>query len=325
MGEQTLNPLVEEESVSNEPGGAADVGDDSIAYVPEATEQVDTPDVDQATHPQEEEEEPETTEPEEEAAPEEAEEEEVEVEEHPEISKEDLEKEITELQEKARLAKEKADYWTQANREARAAHFQGRDTAESTEIAPVTPEVSAEPPKEEDFEDYNEYVVALTDFQVTQKMAEYDKEAHRRALDTAHQEKRANLATKLEKGSEKYSDFDEIVQDPLVPITEAIIDILADTDYPAEIAYHLATNLSEATKISRMPPLAAAKAIGKIEAKIEADEQATPAEEKPVAAPKKTTNAPAPIKPVKAGTSVVSKDPAKMSNEEYRAWRQGKK
>jgi hypothetical protein len=252
-----------------------------------------------------------------------------EVEEHPEVTKEDLEKEIAELQEKARLQQEKFEYWRDANRQARAAHFQGREV-ESPPTEVGAPEVPTEKaPVEDDFEDYNEYIDALTDWKVEQKLAEYDQRAQLRHQNEAHAEKRVSLVEKLELGREKYADFDEIVHDPIVPITEQIVDILAESEYPAEIAYYLGKNLSVATKISRMPPLAAARAIGKIEAKIAEDEEGSPGSGSPSPQPKptatkKTTSAPEPIKPVRpGGAEVVSKDPSKMTNEEYRKWRMG--
>ena len=323
-------PAVEEESVSSDQDITADLGQNSVGHVPEESEEVDSPDTDLASEvPQEEE-------PEETAAAEPEEEEpgepepEEEVEEHPEISKEALQKEIEELQEKARQAREKWEHWRDASRDARAAHFQGREVEEPPPgPEPGTPEVPAAkpPPKEDDFDDYNEYIDALTDYKVDQKMAEYDRQTQLRAANETHAAKRATLVEKLAQGSEKYDDFDEVINDPIVPIHEGMVDILAETEYPAEIAYYLGKNLATATKISRMPPLAAARAIGSIEAKIAADEEKTSSG--PSAAPKPpvkkaTTSAPEPITPVKPrGAEVVSKDPSKMTNEEYRAWRMG--
>jgi len=321
---ETHTAEVEEESVSSEQRITADLGEDSVGHVPDESERVDSPDTDLATEtPQEETPEgTEESEPAKEAAPEE-------VEEHPVVSKEELEKEIAELQEKARQAREKWEHWRDAQRQARAAYFQGREVEPPVgeQPPPSRGQVpSVQPPKEEDFDDYNDYIDKLTDYKVDLKMAEYDRVMEARAANQAHAQKRQGLIEKLEAGREKYNDFDEVVHDPIVPITEAMVDILAETEYPAEIAYYLGKNLSQATQISRMPPIQAAKQIGIIEAKIAADEKAKPsgsALPKPTVV-KKTTSAPAPIKPVKpGGAEVVTKDPSKMTNEEYRAWRMG--
>jgi hypothetical protein len=278
--------------------------------------------------------EPETTEPEPvttepevtgEAAPVE------EVEEHPELSKEELTTELAELKEKTRIHKEREEYWNTAKKEARAAHFQGREpTRQPVGVPPSTEEPATPKPVEGDFENYNDFTEALTDWKVDQKMAIYDAEAERKKTDGAYIEKRENLIGKLEKGKELHDDFDELVNDPIVPMTEEIIEILAETEYPAEIAYHLATNLALCTKISRMPPHAAAVAIGNIETKITSETPATPPgvtpkEPKPKPKVAKTTAAPAPISPVKPSGSVATKDMNSMTNEEYRAHRQSQK
>jgi len=310
MSQETHATEIEEESIGHDERTTADLGEDSVGHVPEATEEyVDEPDTDLATETPLEDEPAESTATEPEIE---------EVEEHPDVSKEALEREIAELKEKRRLAQEKYEYWRDATKEARAAHFQGRDIEEPPARVPETP--VAMPPKEEDFDSYNDYVDALTDFKVTQKLTEYERETQLRAADEAHARKRRELSEKLEQGPEKYSDFEEVVRDPIVPITEMIVDILADSERPADVAYYLGKNLSEATQISRMPPLAAARAIGVIEAKIMADETKETEVVKPPV-PKKTTSAPAPITPVKVGTATVTKDPSKMTNEEYRAWR----
>ena len=135
-------PEIEDESVSNEPDITADLGEESVGHVPKETERVDSPDKDLATESAEEEVTP-TEEPEEPAEP--VEETEEEVEEHPDLSKakETLESEIEELQEKARQAREKWEHWRDASRDARAAHFQGREVQPPPEEPGIPP---AQPP-----------------------------------------------------------------------------------------------------------------------------------------------------------------------------------
>ncbi len=64
------------------------------------------------------------------------------------------------------------------------------------------------------------------------------------------------------------------------------------SDIGPDVAYYLGANPKEADRIARMSPYLQAKEIGRIEAKLVADPPA-----------KKTTSAPAPIKPVTARTS----------------------
>jgi len=69
----------------------------------------------------------------------------------------------------------------------------------------------------------------------------------------------------------------------------------------------------EGVAISRMTPVKAARAIAQLEAKLAAN---------PAPPPKKTTNAPPPIKPLgTSATAGISKDPDKMTVKEFEAWR----
>jgi hypothetical protein len=95
-----------------------------------------------------------------------------------------------------------------------------------------------------------------------------------------------------EAARDKYDDFEQIAYNPKLPITEVMAQTIQSSDIGPELAYYLGTNFKDAERISRMAPLAQAKEIGKIEAKLAA--------EPPV---KRTTSAPAPISPVTARSS----------------------
>jgi hypothetical protein len=97
-----------------------------------------------------------------------------------------------------------------------------------------------------------------------------------------------------------------------VPITPMVMEALAETENPADIAYYLGKNQPKAVAISRMTPIAAARAIAQIEASL----SGTP----PQPPTKKTTTAPPPIKPV-GSSNTVTKDPEKMTQAEYEAYR----
>jgi hypothetical protein len=95
-----------------------------------------------------------------------------------------------------------------------------------------------------------------------------------------------------EAARDKYDDFEQVAYNPKLPITEVMAQTIQSSDIGPELAYYLGTNPKDAERISRMAPLAQAKEIGKIEAKLAA--------EPPV---KRTTSAPAPISPVTARSS----------------------
>jgi hypothetical protein len=91
---------------------------------------------------------------------------------------------------------------------------------------------------------------------------------------------------------DKYDDFEQVAYNPKLPITNVMAETIQSSDIGPELAYYLGSNPKDAERISRMTPLAQAKEIGKIEAKL--------ANDPPV---KRTTSAPAPISPVTARSS----------------------
>jgi len=94
---------------------------------------------------------------------------------------------------------------------------------------------------------------------------------------------------KEEEARSKYEDFEQVAYNPKLPITNVMAEAIQSSDIGPELAYHLGINPKEADRISKLSPLAQAKEIGRIEAKLAADP--------PV---KRTSSAPAPISPVSA-------------------------
>jgi len=208
------------------------------------------------------------------------------------------------------------DKLTKARREAEREAAYQRGRAEALEATKKEPEpvVAATPkPVQDDFESYDDYVDALTDWKVEQKLAQFDKRIEQRAETDRASASQTAFEEKLAKGSERYEDFEEVAMGSSVPITQGMVEIMRGREDPVGIAYYLGKHIQEATRISRLTPLEAACAIGKIEAEVAAAEKAKPP-------PKPVTNAPPPIKPVSGG-EVAGEDPENMSYEKYKAWR----
>ena len=106
----------------------------------------------------------------------------------------------------------------------------------------------------------------------------------------------------------KYADYDAVARNPSLPITEAMVKVMASSEMGPDIAYHLGSNPAEAARIARMHPLEMARTLGMIEARVSLPKAQT------------QTSAPDPVSPVRPKAK-ASKDPAKMSMEEYRAAR----
>lgn len=167
-------------------------------------------------------------------------------------------------------------------------------------------------PKPDQFSSYEDYLEAKAEWKAEQKVAELlgrQAEATKRQSAEAEKserqkawEKRADDAMGI------YDDFEEVALSPDVPVSQAMAEAIQRAEKGADVLYYLGKNTEVAEKIARMDPLSAAIEIGKLEATIT----------RPAA--KKATSAPAPISPVGARAS-VSKDPEKMSTQEWMAWR----
>ena len=225
-----------------------------------------------------------------------------------------MREEIRKLEEQKEIAKEKAQYWRKEKAQARAEFFKG-DKAETKEPVKTPVDVGPEP-KVEDFEDYDKFVDAKIDYNVKKERAKWEQESAEKARNQGQQARMEELNVRLNEGFEKYTDFEEVALDQTVPITPMVMNILAESDVPADVAYYLGKNRTEAVKISRMTPLGAARAIGLIESKLASGEVTNPTPPN-----KKTTKAPAPIKPVGSKETVV-KDPANMTQKEYNKYRE---
>lgn len=106
----------------------------------------------------------------------------------------------------------------------------------------------------------------------------------------------------------KYADYDAVTRNPSLPITESIIEVVADEENGPDVLYHLGKNPQLAAEIARMPVARQARELGKLAAQVSA----------PKASPKQP---PKPVKPVNGMAAGGTKDPNKMSMAEYVAFR----
>ncbi len=222
-----------------------------------------------------------------------------------------LQVEIERLQTVRKEAEEKAVYWRKQKAEARAEFFKSR--GDQPPPPPVQPEadlgIGAEP-KQDAFDDYQKYLDAKIAYEVNKVKITWDRDQSRKAADQTRQQKMADLHTKLDDGYKKYADFESVALDQTVPITPMIVEILADSDRPADVAYFLGKNKAEAIAISRMTPIQATRALAKIEGEMTRAEG-----ENPPVLPK-ISNAPPPIRPL-GSSHTVEKSLDKMTQREF--------
>lgn len=186
-----------------------------------------------------------------------------------------------------------------------AAYWRGlAESRAAKETAPV--ERPQGKPSADQFEDHSEYVEALTDWKLDQKLAERD----------ARNQEQAKASTWAERASAakaEMPDFDQVMASSTAPMTTAMAEAIKESDIGPKVAYHLAQHPEEAMRLAGLSPTSAIREIGKIEASLSMAKASEPA-------PKKVTSAPTPPTPIGSGRSTVG-DPSKMSMPDYMAWR----
>lgn len=167
-------------------------------------------------------------------------------------------------------------------------------------------------PKLDDFQTVEEYVAAMVNHNAELIVEKRLGERERSSKEQAQRDEQTKLVEKygkqLEEARQAYDDYDDVVDNPDIAISEAMAKAIMRSSNGADIAYYLGKNPAEAERLVDLDPFTAAVEIGKISAKITRP------------SPKTATTAPAPIDPIgKRGSPNV--DPDKMSTDEWLKWR----
>lgn len=167
-------------------------------------------------------------------------------------------------------------------------------------------------PKEDDFETHAAYVKALTKYTAKQAVEDYKAEQR---TESAKTQKQTAVQTFQEKQAEfkaSTPDFDEVLADADMQVSQAVIDEIISHDHGAALQYFLAKNPDEADRLSKLAPVALAREVGRLESRFTTAPQKTAA---------KVTNAPAPPNPVGKSSGTSTKSLEEMSMQEYKAAR----
>ncbi len=220
-------------------------------------------------------------------------------------------KRIDELTREKYDAQRDRDYWReQAIRNQRQPE-QRQDQASQTEQAPD------EPTLEEHGFDVAAYNRAWYDWRKQQDATAEQKEKDAQA----QQDRGRKFQESVQAFSEQHPDFHDVFHGGL-PVSPSMAEAITEADNPAAIAYYLGQNPEEAARIAAMSPTGASRAIGRIEAKLEAQVVTTPpaAEQARQPETKTVTKAPPPVTTL-SGAPPVVKDLAEMSMADYDAQR----
>jgi hypothetical protein len=150
------------------------------------------------------------------------------------------------------------------------------------QTVPVAPK---EMPSIDNFESTDAYAEALALRKAEELVAQRDRQKEQAQVVEAYSERE-------EKARDKYDDFEDVVYNPKLRITDVMAESIQSSENGPDLAYWLGSNPKEAERIARLSPILQAKEIGKIEVRL--------ADNPPV---KKSTSAPTPISPVTARSS----------------------
>ncbi len=177
------------------------------------------------------------------------------------------------------------------------------------------------PPKADQYPDYEQYLQATAQYEAqkvvqaqiqAERQAQYEYAQRQQVEQQRHQAAQKYnqaLETKLNDAVKKFPDFIDVVSNPELPGIQGTpaFSAILESDRGAEVMYYLGKNPATAHRIASLPPLAQVKEIGRIEAAIDAG--------------KTVTSTPPPPAKVSSGESAATKDPSRMSYDEFVAYR----
>lgn len=187
--------------------------------------------------------------------------------------------------ERAERAKEEAEHW-------KAVALAGK-TAETPK--PIQTEGAA--PSQDQYETHAEWVEAITDWKVEQKLAAIEAKRQNEKITQSWEEKKAQARQEL-------PDFDDVISDMDEAPAPVVLAVMNESAHTAKIAYHLAQHPEDLRRINRLSPPAAALEVARIEASFTS--KATPP------APKPVSKAPKPPSPVNAPTAPKPSDDGRL-------------
>lgn len=215
-----------------------------------------------------------------------------------------VQKRLDELTKARRDAEEQARHWREMAMRTQQAPQQATP-APAQESAPA----SDEPTLEGHGYDVAEFTKAWSKWERAQESKAAEQAKAQQAVQARAQKYQESAAA----FAAEHSDFEQLLSNPHLPITEVMVEALTEGENPAAIAYYLAKNPEEAGKIAGMSPAAVGRAIAKIESQLATESPRQPAQ-------KTVTQAPPP--PITlSGTKTPSKKPEEMTMAEYAAHR----
>ena len=217
----------------------------------------------------------------------------------------------------SRKAQERIDELTREKYDRQREAEYWRQQAMQQKPEPKAVEPTKLPTLEEHGYDEAKYQAALIQYVEQKAESVVEKRLTEADAQRREQGRLATFAERQRSFAKATPDFEQrVLQDPTLPISETMRDVIVDSESGPEIAYYLAQNRDSAEAIARLPPHLAALEMGRIEGRLSAQKEAA----------KRTTpavsKAPPPPPTLEATESAGSKDPEDMPIEEWVKWRQ---
>lgn len=181
----------------------------------------------------------------------------------------------------------------------RSAAPRSEKSAEGEPAKPAEPASGKPKPKLEDFDSLEQFTDALTDWKLSERDAQA-RAAEAQAKVQAEQKKLGESWSKrADEARKQHADYDAALESASdVKVPPAMQRVLLEMEHGPELAYTLAKDKAELRRIVALPPLAAARELGKMEARL--DQKSAPAPET------RTTRAPKPPTVVGARASAAA-------------------
>lgn len=169
-------------------------------------------------------------------------------------------------------------------------------------------------PKLDQFDNIEDYVEAkaawVADKRIEEKLSAREKVENEKNAQAAQSKSAESWQKRITSITAELPDYDDVVgSSDIVFKDPVIVSAIRESDVGPKIAYYLASHPDEAEDIAELTGIAAVRAIGRLEVKLQGKTVAT-------------TRTPAPISPV-GQKAKVDKAPEEMSSKEFAQWRKG--
>lgn len=213
-----------------------------------------------------------------------------------------VQKRIDKLTKRVSEREREIEFW-------KAEALKGKDQPASKGPAKKEVKIEGKPakPNLNEFETHEAYELArddyfekLADFKAEQKILEREQKAKELDVKTQFQRQVETHQSRVREFVKAHEDFDEVIGSvDDVPMSLTVQNLILESDVGPALMYEMARDKAEYQKICAMSPQSAAKAIGRMEAKLEGSK------ESPIK--KEVSKAPAPLKAVKGDTKAPAR------------------